>query len=105
VNRMPGKYAAFAHRARDAVENDSAAFQECRCPGNLELVLFLGYALPLGSLPSSVCLVIGHTTLGGISYCDGATLAGTARIFWSARQSRAKAKTLCYLLSERHTKT
>ncbi|KAL0029639.1 hypothetical protein WJX79_009994 [Trebouxia sp. C0005] len=40
---MPGKYAAFAHRARDAVENDSAAFQECRCPGNLELVLFLGY--------------------------------------------------------------
>ncbi|KAL0033716.1 hypothetical protein WJX77_002280 [Trebouxia sp. C0004] len=40
---MPNKYAAFAHRARDAVENDSAAFQECRCPGNLELVLFLGY--------------------------------------------------------------
>ena len=55
-----------------------------------------------------ICLpVICHSTLGGLSYCDGATLAGTARIFWSARQSRAKAKAkiLCYLLSETHTKT
>ena len=48
---------------------------------------------------------MGHTTLRDVSYCDGAPLAGTARISWSGRQSRAKAKTLCYLLSETHTKT
>lgn len=40
---MPSKYAQFAEQAHFAVEQSSDANQECRCPGNLELVLFLGF--------------------------------------------------------------
>lgn len=39
-----GKYAECAHRAIQEMEQDSSAYQECRHPANMLLLLFLGYA-------------------------------------------------------------
>lgn len=39
-----GKYADCAHRAMQEMEQDSSAYQECRHPANMLLLLFLGYA-------------------------------------------------------------